>query len=65
MADINIEKKRSNIWPWIIAILIILALLWAFARHRNNNAATGYGDTTAIQGTAPVPASGTASSTRP
>jgi integral membrane sensor domain MASE1 len=65
MAEINIEKKKNNIWPWIIGILIVLALLWAFTRYRNNNASVTPADTTTIQGTAPAQGGGAASSTRP
>jgi hypothetical protein len=63
VADINIERKKTNIWPWIIGILLILALLWAFMNYRTNARATS-ADTTAIQADTAIGA-GTATSTRP
>jgi flagellar biogenesis protein FliO len=56
-------KKRSP-WGWIIAIVIILLLIWAFVRYRNNSARMGTADTTSIRAdsTAGV---GAASSTTP
>ena len=63
MADINIERKKTNIWPWIIGILLILALLWAFMNYRTN-ARTTSADTTAIRADTAFGA-GTATSTRP
>jgi flagellar basal body-associated protein FliL len=32
MAEIKIQKKRKPIWPWIIVILIIIFVVWLFAR---------------------------------
>jgi hypothetical protein len=29
MADINIEKKRTSIWPWIIGLLLLAAVIYA------------------------------------
>lgn len=37
MAEINIRKKsKSPIWPWILGILVIVAIVvWLFARNKN------------------------------
>jgi len=29
MADINIERKRTNILPWIIGLIALALLAWA------------------------------------
>lgn len=30
MAEINIERKKNPMWPWIILLLVIIALIgWA------------------------------------
>lgn len=31
MADINVEKKKRPVWPWILAILIAAAVIWVIA----------------------------------
>lgn len=42
MADIPIQRKEgNNIWPWIIGLIVILAIAWfLFARNRNTVPAT-------------------------
>jgi hypothetical protein len=43
MAEIHVEKKRTNIWPWIIGLILAVLLVWGIAamvnRNRNNGAA--------------------------
>lgn len=29
MADIDVERKGTNIWPWIIGLLVLALLIWA------------------------------------
>lgn len=45
MADINIERKRTNILPWIIGLIALALLAWAllglFSPDRNTTAAEG------------------------
>lgn len=37
MAEINIEKKSSPIWPWILLIILIVAgLIWYFSEEGDN-----------------------------
>ena len=31
MADINIERKRPSIWPWVVGLLVLALLIWAIA----------------------------------
>jgi hypothetical protein len=35
MADIHLERKERSVWPWVLAILLLLALLiwWLFGRR--------------------------------
>lgn len=28
MAEINIEKKKKPVWPWIVAVLLLVAVIW-------------------------------------
>ena len=28
MAEIKIEKKNNNFWPWILGLLVVIALIW-------------------------------------
>ena len=29
MAEINIERKKKSVWPWLLLILILVLLGWA------------------------------------
>ncbi len=31
MADINVERKSTNIWPWILGLLVLALLIWLLA----------------------------------
>ncbi|OKL40455.1 hypothetical protein [Pontibacter flavimaris] len=36
MAEINIEKKKKSMWPWLILLLVIIALIvWALYEMTN------------------------------
>lgn len=30
MVEINIEKKKRPVWPWILLIVIVALIVWAF-----------------------------------
>lgn len=41
MADINLEKKRrSGVWGWVIALIVLLIILWAIFGNRTEPART-------------------------
>jgi hypothetical protein len=29
MADINIDRKRASVWPWILGLIVLALLIWA------------------------------------
>lgn len=29
MADIDVERKKTSIWPWVLGLLLLAGLLWA------------------------------------
>ena len=29
MADINVERKGTSIWPWIVGLIVLALLIWA------------------------------------
>lgn len=31
MADINVERKRTSVWPWIIGLIAVALLIWVLA----------------------------------
>jgi hypothetical protein len=31
MAEINIERKRRPVWPWLLVLLLIGGIIWALA----------------------------------
>ncbi|MCX2739040.1 hypothetical protein [Pontibacter anaerobius] len=36
MAEINIERKKKTMWPWVILLLVIIALIaWALYELTN------------------------------
>jgi hypothetical protein len=37
MANINIERKRPSIWPYIIGLLLLIAVIWAVAQVVQND----------------------------
>jgi hypothetical protein len=39
MAEINIQKKRMPIWPWLVGLVVIILLVWLIVDgiNRNNN----------------------------
>ncbi|MEX2572412.1 MAG: hypothetical protein WD737_14025 [Gemmatimonadota bacterium] len=30
MADINVERKGPSVWPWILGLIVLALLVWAF-----------------------------------
>lgn len=28
MADIDVVKKRSSVWPWIIGLIVLALVIW-------------------------------------
>ena len=61
MADINLERKRrSGIWGWVIALIVLLIILWAFFGRRREPARTTSSGAvatvvSAVAGTASMP----------
>jgi flagellar basal body-associated protein FliL len=50
MANIDVQKKKSNPIVWIILVILILAVAGYFVwRNMNNTAATGAGTTDSTQ----------------
>lgn len=49
MAEIPIQRKEGrNIWPLLIGLLLLLAVLWYIFGRRNNNATAARSDSTAV-----------------
>ena len=46
MADIDVVKKRTSVWPWIIGIILLVIVLWLIVSMMNGGTGT--------TGTAPV-----------
>ena len=63
MAEINIERKDRSLLPWLLAGVLLIALVWfLFSRNANDGVASGmrsdstYRDTSAAAGTLAPPA---------
>lgn len=40
MAQINIERKKNPVWPWVLGLILLALIGWAiyeFAYKRNQN----------------------------
>lgn len=52
MAEINIQRKERSIWPWLLAGVLLLGLLWfLFARNTENMTTSLGADTVAVDTT--------------
>ncbi len=52
MADINIERKRTNILPWIVGLIALALLAWALLGLVRGNGRTAATEGGAIADTA-------------
>lgn len=50
MADINVERKGTSIWPWIIGLIVLALLIWLLTEMFD-----GGDETTEPVTTEPVP----------
>jgi hypothetical protein len=46
MAEINIEQKKTNIWPWLIGGAVLLALLWMYMSRGDSTQTASAADST-------------------
>ena len=40
MAQINIERKKNPVWPWVLGLILLALIIWAiyeFGYKRNEN----------------------------
>jgi len=57
MAEINIQRKERSVWPWLLAGVLLLGLLWFLFAQGTDTMTTGmagdstYRDTTGAAGT--------------
>lgn len=50
MAEINIQRKERSVWPWLLAGLLLLGLLWfLFARNTPNSMTARGADSAAVR----------------
>ncbi len=41
MAELHVQKKETNIWPWIIGLIVVAAVVWyAFGRSATTDSMT-------------------------
>ena len=36
MANINVERKDPGVWPWVVGLLVLAILVWAFVELLND-----------------------------
>ncbi|HEY4651788.1 MAG TPA: hypothetical protein VIG72_10250, partial [Pontibacter sp.] len=57
MAEINIERKKKPVWPWVLLLLVIVALIaWALYQNSNNESETTAREAPATGAIPPAPA---------
>jgi len=50
MAEINIQRKERNVWPWLLAGILLLGMLWfLFARNDTDTMTATGADSTAMR----------------
>jgi len=59
MADIDVVKKGSNTWLWIVLVLAAVALILWFAVARNHAPQTGFRIDNGVESIAAIGASAT------
>ncbi|MDX5348288.1 MAG: hypothetical protein LPJ89_02020 [Hymenobacteraceae bacterium] len=37
MTEINIQRKKRPVWPWIVGLLVIIALIWLLSEAFDND----------------------------
>ncbi|MBJ6118229.1 hypothetical protein JAO76_08505 [Pontibacter sp. BT310] len=37
MVEINVERKKKPVWPWILLLLIVGLIIWAIVEMTNDN----------------------------
>jgi hypothetical protein len=47
MAEINIQRRERSIWPWLLAGVLLLGLLWFLFARNTDTLTAGRADTTA------------------
>jgi hypothetical protein len=64
MAQIGIQEKKANIWPWVLLALLAAVLLWWFMSRRGTDLDVGDRrvDTTSVAAARPDAAPGAATS---
>ena len=73
MTEIKIERRERSLLPWLLALVLLVALAWfLFSRNAKDGVASGglrtdstYRDTSAAAGTLAPPAAATDSASRP
>lgn len=38
MAEIKIEKKNNNFWPWLLGLILVIALIWFISTSGRDDA---------------------------
>jgi hypothetical protein len=37
VAEIRVEKKKTNIWPWIIGLILLALVAWGITQAMDND----------------------------
>lgn len=57
MAELHVQRKQTNIWPWLIGVLVLAAVLWfVFGRADTRSVVTPVSADSTYQ-TPPAPGS--------
>jgi hypothetical protein len=49
MAEIRVERKKTNIWPWIIGLILLALVVWGIVEAMDNDRDDGVVETSAIE----------------
>lgn len=37
MAELNVERRKRHVWPWILGLLALVLIIWAIAATNNRD----------------------------
>jgi len=53
MAEIRVERKRRNLLPWILALLLVVLVIWGLSSMTRRDRTAVHGDAAAVDNLIP------------
>lgn len=49
MADIRVEKRKTNVWAWVIGLVLLGLVIWGVAELMDTDREDRYGEVSSIE----------------